>query len=275
MAIHDDTSTGSKLVAVADLLGRIGTGDPSLRIIDARPAAQYRAGHLPGAVNLDVSLLPIPSSDEGAVREAIGRIRDAFGAVGIRPTDHAVAYEDFSGVAAARAVWLLDLLGVALAALLDGGLSAWLEAGGEVSRTLPELGPRPFDAVPRLDLLATRFDLVPAISADSAAIRVLDTRGALEHRMGTIPTAVHLDWVRNLAPDGRFLPRAELAAMYREAGLDPEDGRPVVAFCGSGFRAAHSYLALKELGFADVRNYAPSWHEWGGDAELPIERGRG
>jgi 3-mercaptopyruvate sulfurtransferase SseA len=88
-------------------------------------------------------------------------------------------------------------------------------------------------------------------------------------RGGAIPGAVHLEWTNNLQADGRFKPEAELRAMYEALGVTPD--REVMTYCQGGYRAAHAYLALRILGYPNVRNYTGSWKEWGDRVEAPIE----
>ena len=57
--------------------------------------------------------------------------------------------------------------------------------------------------------------------------------------------------------------------MYEHAGVTPD--REVVTYCQGGYRAAHSYLALRLIGYPRVRNYIGSWKEWGDRVDLPIE----
>ena len=88
-------------------------------------------------------------------------------------------------------------------------------------------------------------------------------------RGGAVPGAVHIEWTRNLTPSGEFKPAAELAQMYTDAGVTPD--REVITYCQGGYRAAHSYLALRLLGFPRIRVYVGSWKEWGDREDLPIE----
>ena len=80
---------------------------------------------------------------------------------------------------------------------------------------------------------------------------------------------MHLEWKQNLSGDGRFKPASELRAMYEDAGV--VSGNEIVTYCQGGYRAAHSYVALKLAGLGSPRNYTGSWKEWGDRVDLPIE----
>ena len=128
----------------------------------------------------------------------------------------------------------------------------------------------------RIGTIATWRDVKDRLGR--ADVVILDTRSDGEYngttvrakRGGAIPGAVHLEWTRNLGPDGAFKPAAELQAMYEAAGVTPD--KEVVTYCQGGYRAAHSYLALRLLGYPRVRNYIGSWKEWGDREDLPIEK---
>jgi thiosulfate/3-mercaptopyruvate sulfurtransferase len=89
-------------------------------------------------------------------------------------------------------------------------------------------------------------------------------------RVGAIPGALHLEWTHNLTPEGKYLPHEQLRALY--AGIGVRGDREVITYCQGGYRAAHTYLALRLLGVPNVRTYTGSWKEWGDRVDLPIER---
>ena len=80
---------------------------------------------------------------------------------------------------------------------------------------------------------------------------------------------MHLEWANNLTADGVYKSPDDLGAMYAAAGVTPE--REAVTYCQGGYRAAHTYLALRLIGFPRVRNYTGSWKEWGDRDDLPLE----
>ena len=159
--------------------------------------------------------------------------------------------------------------------LLDGGVKAWTAAGLPLSLHHVAPVPTTWLGTRRLDVLATWKDVHDRLGHHDASI--LDTRSDGEYcgtlvraaRGGAIPGAVHLEWKQSLGPDGAFKPAAELRAMFERAGVTPD--REVVPYCQGGYRAAHSYLALRLLGYPRVRSYLGSWKEWGDRTELPIE----
>lgn len=264
------------IVSVAWLRGHLG--EPGVRVVDVRPTAAYAAGHLPGALTSTLAANRLDASTPAAIAHFGAAITAELRRLGIRPGERVVFVEDYSGTMAARAVWVLDYAGQGGGAMLDGGLAAWIAAGGELTRepALAEVSDLPI--TPDRARLTTADEIVAGLrgadrGADAAnAPLLVDSRAAGEYQAGTIPGAINVDWLRHLRPDGSLRPPAELRALYDAAGLPSATDRPVATYCGSGYRAAHAYVVLRALGHPRASNYAPSWHEWGSRPDLPVAR---
>lgn len=272
-------------LVTADALAAALTGPTPPLVLDVRWALgdahgheHFRAGHVPGAVFVDLETeLAGPASPERgrhplpdvAVLQATAR---RWGLAAHQPV---VVCDATGGLAAARAWWLLRWAGVAEVALLDGGVPAWERAGHPL-----EVGDGA--AHPEGDVVLTAGHL-PVLDADEAAALardgvLLDARAGeryrgeaepVDPRAGHVPGAVSAPTAENLAADATFLPAAELADRAR--GLAGGAGTLGV-YCGSGVTASHAVLALAVAG-VDAALYPGSWSQWSADADRPAATG--
>ncbi|SNR29112.1 sulfurtransferase [Blastococcus mobilis] len=273
----------SVLVSATDLLA--GDRGPTV-LLDVRWAlgddprrARYLDGHLPGAVYVDLGneLADPPSAAEGRhPLPSLQRLQAAARRWGIRDGDAVVAYDATGGLAAARAWWLLRWGGVADVQLLDGGLDAWLRAGGPVATgdVVPEPG----------DVTLTGGGL-PVLSIDQAAALpssgvLLDARAGeryrgevepVDPRARHVPGAVSAPTTANLTVEGTFRPASELRARFAAMGVQP--GTDVGVYCGSGVTAAHEVAALAVAGI-EAALWPGSWSQWAADPDRPAATGR-
>ncbi|HWH96831.1 MAG TPA: sulfurtransferase [Pseudolysinimonas sp.] len=262
-----------------EVLGAVSILDVRWRLDrpDGRP--EYLAGHIPGAVYVDLDTdLADHSRDATEGRHPLpppGALQAAARRWGLRNDTTVVVYDDLGNMSAARAWWMLRDGGLDDVRVLDGALDAWRAEGYPLETG--EVEPRPGD-------VRLRHGLMPVIDIDAAASfaehgTLFDARAAeryrgelepVDPRAGHIPGAVSAPSPGNLDAEKRFLPREQLRARFLGLGADP--GAPVAAYCGSGIVAAHEALALTLAGF-EPAIYPGSWSQWSQHPERPAATG--
>ena len=272
----DGYANAHLLISADELAKAIGdVHSPPLLVLDLRPADAYAASHIPGAVHVDLFGVSLIDTDPAPLKAFMWMIEHVLASRGVQAETPVVVYDEQSGIRAARAFWFLEYFGHPSVRLLDGGFGAWSLGGFAVSRDARPAVVSEWTGRRERAAVATWQDVRYALHHQDTVI--LDTRSDAEYcgtlvraaRGGAVPGAVHIEWTRNLSADGRFKPAAELRTMYEAAGVTPD--REVITYCHGGYRAAHSYLALRLLGYPKVRNYVGSWKEWGDRTDLPIE----
>jgi thiosulfate/3-mercaptopyruvate sulfurtransferase len=271
------------LVTTEWLANEMGASD--LRIVDASwhlpdaardAAAEYAAGHIPGAVFLNLGELVDSTAPFDNTLPGAEKFASRMQSLGLGDGSRIVVYDDSALKTAARAWFMLKLFGAHDVAILDGGLTKWKAEDRTLAEGKEVLRHRHFTAWSDGKNLRSKADMFANIA--SGAEQLVDARGAgrftgdePESRPGV--ASGHIPGARNLPhgllynADGTYQDKAGLKAAFAAAGVDL--AKPVVTSCGSGITASVLAFALHLLGKEDVALYDGSWAEWGSDAEVP------
>lgn len=239
-------------------------------LIDTRSFKEYFDGHIPNAVNLDLfSFHWIDTTQEGldSFNEQMKKI---FSMTGITNEKKVIFYDNTSGMLAARGVWLLQYFSHPDVSMIDGGFQKWKNENKKIEKKLNGFKPSEFSGKINASLLVG-FEY---IVKNSKKLTLIDARSKEEYsgsliraaRSGHIPNSINVDWNLNLNNDGTMKNNEELEKLY----TIPKDSE-IVTYCQGAYRAANSFLALKKLGFQNVKVYLGSWGEWGNRLELPVD----
>lgn len=235
----------------------------------------FEAGHIPGAVFLDIDAVADPETSLPHMLPDAERFARDVGALGIGADDAVVVYDQRGLFSAARVWWMFRVFGHEAVAILDGGLPAWQAAGGGLESGSPNPRPTTYRLHrPQPDTTAVRSRDQVRDALQDGRTQVVDVRPAARFRAeapepraglrgGHMPGAMNLPFQDLLTEDGHLRSREELRGRFHEAGIDPE--RPVVTTCGSGLTAAIAYLAAHLVGQPEVGLYDGSWTEWGAE----------
>ncbi len=277
--------THQPLITPADLMVQLGSAlgvillDVRWRLGADDPRGEYAAAHIPGAryVDLEGDLSGPP--DEQAGRHPLPSMEQFTRTAarwGVRPSSPVVVYDDNGGMSAARAWWLLRWIGHEPVQVLDGGLGAWLAAGGPVTADAQTWEPAPpaevhrRSSMPTVDADEIVDGRVDVLLDARATARFRGDEEPIDRVAGHIPGALSAPTTDNLQADGRFRGADELRARFASLGVQP--GRRVAVYCGSGVTAAHEILAL-ELAGMTAELFAPSWSGWIADRQRPVATG--
>ena len=271
------------LVTTEWLAGEMGASD--LRIVDCtkhlagtgRDAlAEYEAGHIPGAVFMDLADLTDTSNPVDNMLPPAEKFASRMQSLGLGDGSRIVLYDDSAVKTSARAWFMLKMFGAHDVALLDGGIAKWKAEGRPLAQGKEQLRHRHFTAWQDDSSVRTKADVLANLH--SKAEQVVDARGAARWSgadpdprpgiaAGHIPGSLNVPFTDLYNADGTFKDKAGLKAAFESAGVDL--GKPVTTSCGSGITASVLLFALSLLGKEDTALYDGSWSEWGADADTP------
>lgn len=246
-----------------------------LCLVDLRSAEAYAAGHIPGAVHANAALLNRSDPPMGGLIPEKESFNAFLASIGATLGDQIIAYDGGRETAAARLMWVLDAYGYEVGSWLSGGFSAW-QAGEYPVNTEPT-SVAPGDLTLSLigDNVISAESLMEKIGSDS--LKILDVRSAAEYagtdvrsaQGGHIPGAIHFEWTQQLDEQGQLLDSITLLEQIKQTGAGKDD--TIIVYCQTHQRSAVTYVALKHLGFSDVRALDGAWSNWGNRADTPKE----
>lgn len=247
-----------------------------LIILDLRDPETYANGHIPNAINFSLGEVVRTAPPTGGLLPNAAQMSQALSRIGYTGKEHIAAVDDNGGPQAARLVWTLETFGIENASFLNGGMVAWMADIGALDSTIESPQSSQFQA-----------QLIAANSADrdyiakhlnSPQTQLVDARTAGEYsgqdvrsaRGGHIPGAIHFDWIQlKNSANMKLKPLDEIQSLVDAAEIRKD--AEIISYCQTHMRSSVVCLALRALGYPNVKGYPGAWSDWGNQEDTPIE----
>lgn len=239
-------------------------------MVDTRSFQEYKKGHVPGAINIDLFQLHWFDTSNKGLSHFSRQTRMLLSNIGMQKSSHVVFYDNVSGMTSARGVWLLLYFSHTYVSMMDGGFEKWKMSGFPIEVKSNSLSHSKFRGKINTNVLATAGEIKESLKNKNLVL--VDARSEAEFsgydvravRRGHIPSALNIDWENNIE-NGTFKEIRKLTKIYSRI---PKSSN-IVTYCQGGYRAANAFVVLKMLGYKNVKMYLGSWGEWGNSINLP------
>lgn len=250
-------------------------------IFDLSDIRLYEQGHIPGAhhviwqdaMSLHPEIYGIPFQISRPPSSA-----DYFGHLNLNVPQDAriVLYDNNDSTRASWFLWVLKINGYSNGTVLDGGLSAWIGAGGELSTKVPPSRDSSISITPTWETgyLIERDTLVDRF--DDPNVRLVDTRSSEQQldtvngtiREGHIPGSINIPTAEVMRADGTFRSKEELQDLFASYGLEPRD--EIVVYSLFSIDSGNVWIALQLAGYDQVTILSQGFFSWSQNSDLPV-----
>ncbi|GHD20866.1 rhodanese-like domain-containing protein [Tianweitania populi] len=231
--------------------------DKGAKVVDSRQAAAFERGHIPSAVNLPWAKLNV--SERDGIRNEFAEdkvFEEVISSAGLKADDTLLIYDTNS--LPGRAFIALEYAGFKNIHVLDGGVGAY---SGELSTEPVQVTKSDFKLVDKHDVRVDKAYVESKLRSQDTVI--VDGRQADAFVDGHIPGAKSLVASSLLTKDSKIQPEEVISNLLASRGIDKS--KEILSYCGSGVAAANNYIALRNLGYTNIRLYDESWDEWSRD----------
>ena len=250
-------------------------------IVDVRKVEDYKAGHIPGAINVFYGSWAIKKGELLNELPPIDDLVDVIGGAGIDKDSLVVVVgkteklpEQFDMT---RVVWTLKYVGVPNAAILNGGQNQWDKEKKPLSQDLVKAKAKTFKAAVNSTLFVDKAFVLEKVGKTV----IIDTRGPAFYegkeklpfvaKLGRIKGAVNLPVGQLYTPEGLYKDKATLAGLAEKAA-GKDLNKEFILYCDTGKTATSwAFIMTEMLGYKDVKVYDGSSMDWMADPNAPAE----
>ncbi len=259
--------SGMLIIDADEALELAGSG--SWVLLDAQKTTSYEKEHVDGAVNIERKDITVTRQVSNMLAPA-SQLAEAAGKAGITEESDIIIYDDNNNMDSGRLAWTFMIYGhKGQIKVVSGGLSALKADGASITDGSSKVSsstykPGSLDS----SMVIDKAGVLDLINNPPENYAIIDVRTDEEYNDGTIPGAVHIEYLENDFPDVTYKPVQQIRILYKDNGIMPDD--MIVMFCKSSIRAAQTWAALYNAGYRNLKIYDGAWLEWGSDDSLPV-----